>query len=216
VLRARYVDRLLETGGFDHLVLLGAGYDTTVFRHRLEPGVRVFEVDSPQTQSAKRAVVEGNRLSSSAPVVYCPCDFELDSVASVLDEGGFDPKRRALIVWLGVSYYLTLEAFTTTLSEVASFAASGASLVLDYMDRDVIDGTTGELGARRASAWVAKRGEPYRLGFTIEQLSRALELAGFGLVEQLRTGGLAERFRPPTGVWCRTDEWMGVALAERS
>jgi methyltransferase (TIGR00027 family) len=215
VLRARYVDQLVERADFGQLVLLGAGYDATVFRHALDPGVRVFEVDSPETQSVKRAVVERNRLSSSAPVVYCPCDFELDSVASVLKDGGFDAERRALIVWLGVSCYLTLEAFTSSLREVASFAAPGTGLVLDYMDPEVIDGTTAEIGARRAAEWVAKRGEPYRLGFTIERLRRELELAGFGLVEHLRTSELAERFRPPSGVWCRTNDWMGVVLAER-
>jgi methyltransferase (TIGR00027 family)/deazaflavin-dependent oxidoreductase (nitroreductase family) len=216
ILRARYVDRLVEAADFDQLVLLGAGYDATAFRHRLAPDVSVFEVDSPQTQAAKRAVVERNRLTSSARVVYCPCDFELDSVAHVLEAGGFDPERRTLIVWLGVSCYLTLEAFTTALREVASFAPAGARLVLDYMDPDVIDGTTAEVGARRAAEWVAKRGEPYLLGFTPEQLTRELGLAGFDLVDHLRTHELAERFRPPAGVWCRTDDWMGVALAERN
>lgn len=216
VLRARYVDHLLEAGGFDQLVLLGAGYDTTAYRAPIEAGVRVFEIDSPQTQSAKRAIVERNRLSSSAEVVYCPCDFELDSVAGALESGGFDPTRQALVVWLGVSCYLTYEAFTKTLREVASLTRPEANLVLDYMDPDVIDGTTAEVGGRRAAAWVAKRGEPYRLGFTIEGLGRSLEQAGFGLVEQLRTSGLAERFRPPAGVWCRTDDWMGVVLAERT
>jgi methyltransferase (TIGR00027 family) len=215
MLRARYVDGLVEAADFEQLVLLGAGYDATAFRHQLGTSVRVFEVDSPQTQGAKRAVVERNHLRSNAPIAYCPCDFELDSVASVLEAGGFDPKRRTLIVWLGVSYYLTLEAFTATLRDVASFAPSGARMILDYMDPDVIEGTTTKVGARRAAEWVAKRGEPYRLGFTLEQLTRALELAGFGLVEHLRTAELAQRFRPPAGVGCRTDDWMGVALAER-
>jgi O-methyltransferase involved in polyketide biosynthesis len=163
MLRARYVDGLVEAANFEQLVLLGAGYDATAFRHQLGTSVRVFEVDSPQTQGAKRAG----------------------------------------------------EAFTATLRDVASFAPSGARMILDYMDPDVIDGTTTKVGARRAAEWVAKRGEPYRLGFTLEQLTRELDLAGFGLVEHLRTAELAQRFRPPAGVWCRTDDWMGVALAER-
>jgi methyltransferase (TIGR00027 family) len=216
VLRARYVDRLLEVGRFDQLVLLGAGYDTTAYRAPIEAGMRVFEVDSPQTQSAKRAIVERNGLSSRASIVYCPCDFELDSVAHALEAGGFDSARAALVVWLGVSCYLTFEAFTKTLREVASVVRPGANLVLDYMDPDVIDGTTAKVGGRRAAEWVVKRGEPYRLGFTVEELDRSLAQTGFALAEHLRTSELAERFRPPAGVWCSTDDWMGVVLAERA
>jgi methyltransferase (TIGR00027 family)/deazaflavin-dependent oxidoreductase (nitroreductase family) len=215
MLRARYVDELVRAGGFDQLVLLGAGYDSTALRHDLPSGTRVFEVDSPQTQHAKRAVLERNGLRPEPSVAYCPCDFELDSLAGVLEEAGLDAERRSLVIWLGVSYYLTLEAFRATLRDVASFTASGGSLVLDYMDPAVIDGTTRYAGARRAAEWVAKRGEPYLLGFTVEQAGAELERAAFGVVEHLRLPELARRVSPPAGVWCRTDGLMAVLLAER-
>jgi hypothetical protein len=71
------------------------------------------------------------------------------------------------------------------------------------------------VGARRAAEWVAERGEPYLLGFTGEQARAELERAGFALVEQLPLPELAKRTAPPGGVWCRTDDWMSVMLAER-
>lgn len=216
MLRARFVDGLIRAGGFDQLVMLGAGYDSTAFRHSLPPGARIFEVDSPQTQSGKRAVIERRRLEPMTPVTYCPCDFEIDSPAKVLGEARFDPGRTSLTVWLGVSPYLTLEAFRGALEDVASYTASGGRLVWDYIDRDVVDGTTSKEGGRRAAEWVARRGEPYLLGFTPDQAGAELERAGFRLVEHLRTGDLATRFAPPAGIWCDTDDWMGVILAERT
>jgi methyltransferase (TIGR00027 family) len=215
VLRARFVDHLVEAGGFDQLALLGAGYDSTALRHDLQPGVRVFEVDSPETQRTKLAVLERHQLLPSSAIAYCPCDFELDSLVGALESADFDQRRSSLIVWLGVSYYLGLESFRATLRDVASITTSGGKLVLDYMDPEVIQKTTAKAGALHAAEWVEKRGEPYLLGFTLEQLRLELERAGFFLAEHLRAPELEERFSPPAGVWCSTDDWMGVVLAER-
>ena len=215
VLRARWVDELVEAGGFEQLVLLGAGYDSTALRHELPPGVRVFEVDSLHTQRVKRALLQKRRLESKAAIVHCPCDFEVDSPVGALEEAGFERERRSLIVWLGVSCYLALGAFRDTLRDAASLTARGGKLLLDYMDPDVIDGTTSKVGARRAAEWVSKRGEPYLLGLTIEQAAAELKREGFAIVDHARPPELAARFGPPEGIWCRTDDWMGVILAER-
>lgn len=216
MLRARYVDELIAAGGFEQLVMLGAGYDSTAFRHSLPVGAQIFEVDSPQTQRAKRAAIERGGLEPMTPVTYCPCDFEIDSPANVLGESRFDAARTSLTIWLGVSPYLTLEAFRGALEDAASFTASGGRLVWDYIDADVVDGSTSKEGGRRAAEWVIRRGEPYLLGFTPDQGAAELERAGFRLVEHLRTDELAARFAPPAGVWCSTDPWMGVMLGERT
>jgi methyltransferase (TIGR00027 family)/deazaflavin-dependent oxidoreductase (nitroreductase family) len=215
LLRARWVDELVQGGGYEQLLLLGAGFDSTTLRHPPPGGTRAFEVDSPRTQAAKRAVLDRHGLTPRSGVVYCPCDFEVDSLVGALAAARFDPSRRTLAIWLGVSYYLTLDAFRATLRDVASLTAPGGRLLLDYMDPEVIDGTTSHPGARRAAKWVAERGEPYLLGFTEDQLRGELARAGFSLLEHMRPPQLAERFRPPAGVWCSTDDWMGVALAER-
>ena len=215
ILRARWLDELVEAGGFEQLVLMGAGYDSTALRHRLPEGTRVFEVDSPQTQAVKTATLARNRVARPNAIAYCPCDFEVDSLAQVLGAAGFDAGCSSLVVWLGVSYYLTLDAFRSTLRGVASLTTSGSRLLFDYMDPDVIDGTTTKAGARRAAEWVVKRGEPYLTGFALDQLREEVESAGFALAGHMRPPELAERYAPPAGVWCSTEDWLGVVLAER-
>ena len=56
---------------------------------------------------------------------------------------------------------------------------------------------------------------PYLLGLTIEQAAAELKREGFAIVDHARPPELAARFGPPEGIWCRTDDWMGVILAER-
>jgi leucine carboxyl methyltransferase len=146
----------------------------------------------------------------------CSCDFEVESVAERLNQSGFSCAERSLVIWLDVSYYLSAERFELALDEIASFSAPGSRLVLDYMDQEVIDGTTSFRGARRAADWVAKRGEPYALGFSPEDITRAVEERGYRVNDHVRVTEPARRYRPPASVWCETDDFMGIVSAERT
>jgi len=217
LLRARYAaERVKQAAweGADQVVLLGAGFDSTSMRHD-RPRVTVYEVDSPATQRAKRERLERHGLEPRHPTVYVPCDLERDSVAELLADGGFDRERRSVVVWLGVSMYLTREAFDRALAELAELCSPRSSLVLDYIDPAVIDGSSPYVGARRLARTVARRGEPYLLGFTPAELATAVHDCGFEVTEHLRARDLAERYGGEDGVWCSTDDYLGVITATR-
>jgi methyltransferase (TIGR00027 family) len=217
LLRARYAaDAVVAAAeeGIEQVVLLGAGFDSTAFRHE-EPPLSVYEVDSPPTQAAKLDRLERHELAPRQRVVYVPCDLERDSPYDRLTDSGFDPSRRCVLVWLGVSMYLTREAFDTALGTATDLCVSGSVLVLDYMDAAVIEGTTPYVGARRLARNVARRGEPYLLGFMPQEVDDAAEECGFHVRDHVRTRELAARYGGPQGVWCRTDDYMGVVKATR-
>jgi O-methyltransferase involved in polyketide biosynthesis len=155
------------------------------------------------------------RAGLESPAVLVPCDFELSKPGPLLLDAGLDPSRPTLTLWLGVSYYLTLEAFRGALEDIAGYTAPGGLLVLDYGDESVIEPDSPYLGARRAAAWVEKRGEPYVTGFTREELESELHAKGFELAEHFHMPELAERAGPPGGAWCSLDDWARVALARR-
>jgi methyltransferase (TIGR00027 family) len=201
--------------GVDQIVNLGAGYDTGAFRMDLG-SVVLYEVDAPSTQAVKRRVIERHGLVPKHDVVYVPCDFERDTVAACLAAAGFDAARPCVVIWLGVSYFLTQRAACRTLEDVASFSAPGSRLVFDYMDRDVIDGTTPARGALRARRIVARRGEPYVFGLTRDDADRLVARTGYGAVRHERTPQLAARYGGADGVWCRTDDFMGVIACRRT
>jgi methyltransferase (TIGR00027 family) len=214
LLRAAYADRVIE----DHpdvgqVVLMGAGFDSSAWRFARER-LRFFEVDAPTTQNAKRELMA--RAGLESPAVLVPCDFEVSQPAQLLLDAGLDPAKPTLTIWLGVTYYLTEEAFRGALADIAGYTREGGLLVLDYGDPTMIDEDSPYVGARRAAAWVEKRGEPYLTGFTRDELAGELASAGFELTESLHIPELAERVGPPGGAWCSLDDWARVALAQRS
>jgi methyltransferase (TIGR00027 family) len=204
-----------HAAGARQLVLLGAGYDSLAFRRGLA-GLTIFELDAPATQRRKRTIVaRHDRLRALSRVVYVECDFERDRLPDVLGASGFERARPCLVVWLGVSYYLSAESVRRTLADIHALTAPTSALIWDYMDRRVIDGTTPFAGARRAAASVAKRGEPYVFGSEPDQVADMCARAGFALEEHLRTPGLSASMGPPAGLWCSADDYMGVVRARR-
>lgn len=216
VLRARYADELradAAADGIDQLVLLGAGFDSAGLR--AEPGLTVYEVDAAPSQNVKRRVIERLRGRHGNQIAWIACDFEHDKLHERLAEAGFDCGRRSLVVWLGVTFYLTLGAIETTLSDLAGLCAAGSFLLLDYGEPGIVDGMSQWPGSRRGTRLVARVGEPYRTGFTPAEIEILLRAKGFATREQLRLPDLVKRYQPPAGTWCSTDDWPGLVTAQR-
>lgn len=200
--------------GFTQVVLLGAGYDTTA--HRLDLGsATLFEVDAPPTQEAKREVIRRHGHRPNGKVVYVPCDFEGDALVPCLQDHGFNPSARSLIVWYGVSYYLSAAAVRQTFSAVADLSAVGSRFLWDYMDPSVIDGTTVYVGAQRCRDAVAKHGEPFSFGVNREDAEHLMRTFGFDGLVHMTAVDLAARYGEKRSVWCRTDNFFGLIMGER-
>ncbi|HYL29284.1 MAG TPA: class I SAM-dependent methyltransferase, partial [Gemmatimonadales bacterium] len=127
-------ERLAEAvaRGLRRYVVLGAGLDTFAYRnpHR-GAGLRVFEVDHPATQNWKRALLDRAGIAVPPEVTFVPVDFERDSLADRLREAGLDRDSPVFFAWLGVSMYLTGEAFESTVRSAAAYAA-GSAIAFDY------------------------------------------------------------------------------------
>lgn len=218
VLRVRYTDGVCAAairGGVDQVVLLGAGFDTTRLR-RVESPVTFFEVDAPTTLAHKRAVSERllpNRCNGQT--VWVPCDFEHDSLRERLLTNGLDSTRPSLIIWIGVSLYLTRRAIETTLADLAALCAPGSQLVIDYIDADVVTGDARWKSARRAARGVALRGEPYRTGFTPTDVDALFATYGFQCREHVRTPALLHRYAPAQVSSQVGNDWQVITTAQR-
>lgn len=216
LLRGRYFEEELAEAvdaGVRQVVLVGAGYDTTAQRHPELRHVRFFEVDHPATQAVKLETLA--RIGASTDnVTFVPVDLDRDALPQALKAAEFDPSVPTMVTWLGVSYYLTAEAFNRTLRSIAEICPPGSRLMFDYMDPSVIDGSTTFKGARAAARSVARRGEPYTLGMTESEAVEAAVAAGFQPKEAVRVTDLVHRYggeRP----YCRPDDYMGVVVVTR-
>jgi methyltransferase (TIGR00027 family) len=195
--------------------LLGAGFDPTSVRLAAAP-VKIFEVDAPTTQAHKRRMIE--RLlqgSHDAQIVWVPCDFEQDALRERLIGGGFDPARASLIIWLGVTPYLTRGAIDATLSDLAEICAPGSRLIVDYIRAGVVASRTPWKSAARVTRMVARRGEPYRSDFTEADFDQLLAGHDFEPRENLCVSALLRRYDVANKSRLAADDWLAIATAQR-
>jgi methyltransferase (TIGR00027 family) len=198
--RARFTEDVLADAthrGTDQYVILGAGLDTLPYRAAADPdhpahAVRVFEVDHPATQQAKRAALAAAGIPEPPRTTFVPLDFETDQagdagasgLAGTLRRAGLDVARPAVVSWLGVTMYLTSSAIGSTLAAVASLAA-GSELVLDYsLPADLRD-DTGRTYHDQVGAVAADRGEPWLSSFSPDAMATLLAGHGLGRIRQV-------------------------------
>lgn len=186
-------DALAEAVAAEHtrqVVILGAGLDTFAYRNP-HLGLRVFEVDHPDTQAWKRKRLADAGIEVPGSVAYCPVDFAVRPLGDGLTEAGFEPGVPSFFVWLGVVPYLTLDQFRATLRYAGGLAAG---IVFDYNQ------PPSELPVERRAAVsaiataMAERGEPWRSLLTPGEVARELTGAGFGAVEDLGWRQCLERY----------------------
>jgi methyltransferase (TIGR00027 family) len=197
--RSRYSDDAVAAAvgaRVGQVVLLGAGFDSSAFR--LEVPATFFDVDVPTTLGVKRERLTAARRVATSPINYVPCHFGVDDLGVGLRDSGFDPTAPALFVWLGVTQYLTIEAFRATLADIRALSVPGGRLVLDSAESDVLDGARPHRGVEQIQKMVAKRGEPLRLGFTPVTVRDTLADHGFVVDEDVGLLDLATRY-PTTG-----------------
>ena len=194
--RSRFSEDTLAAGvarGVRQIVVLGAGLDTFALRNpHAGQGVRVFEVDYPATQGWKRERLKQAGLAVPASLTFAPIDFERQSLADGLTAAGFKADRPAFFQWLGVVPYLTGEAVSLTLDFIAGVPES--EVVFDYAEPFENYPDDRRANVMEVAALAASRGEPWLSFFDPAELSKMLRDKGFGIVEDLGIGEIADRF----------------------
>jgi methyltransferase (TIGR00027 family) len=159
--------------GAGQLVLLGAGFDSR--GHRF--GVRTFEVDLPALSRRKRRLADG----LAGDVVYVEADFERDDPLARLAAAGFDPSAPTVVLWIGVSMYVSAQAVERVLGFVAALA-SGSTVIFDYVFAEP---------TREFVRAVERRGEPIR--FRTNDVRTLVERYGLQLERNVGPQELARR-----------------------
>jgi len=167
----------------DQVVLLGAGFDTRAWRLNALASARIFEVDHPNT-----ATVKQDRLRSAhvdlRKVTFVKVDFETDDFDGLLRAAGFDVTRPAIVVWEGVSQYLTGDAVCGVMRWVGRLAP-GSRFIFTYIHEGVLNGSVAFVGADKTIAKVDGSGEPWRFGLLPEELPAFLRERGLSLLSDL-------------------------------
>jgi methyltransferase (TIGR00027 family) len=216
-LRTRFFDHHVErwtapATSIRQVVALGAGLDTRAARLK-RGGVRFFEVDHPATQADKRRRLAALCDYPVDAARYAACDLETGDVLDALAAVGFAREVPTLVLWEGVTAYLTADAVSRTLTRLADGLEHTSVVVFDYLSSAAVRPPTRDAAVSMGEL-AADVGEPFR--FAIDNPLPLLYRAGFRRVrvvsmEQLclTLTGTYDDARRMFGLW-------GIAVASRT
>ncbi len=196
--RARFVeDLVVEQAGHSvsQYVLLGAGLDSFAQRRpEIASRLKVFEVDQPGTQAWKRQRLVELGFGVPEWLRFVPVNFEAnDSWWGQLVASGFDANKPAVVASTGVSMYLTAEAITATLRQMAELAPGSTFAMTFLLPLELADPEIrpwlemAEKGARAS-------GTPFISFFTPAEMMKLGRAAGFRNVLHVSAEMLAQRY----------------------
>lgn len=209
VVRTRLIDDLLSTAvadGASQVLLLGAGYDSRAYRMAELASMAVFEVDHPATQAAKRRMLRAiptragrQRYRPPDRVHFVPVDLLRDDLDDALHAAGFVAGQPGVVIWEGVTNYLTAEAVDNTLRYLSSVLAIGSRIIFTYVDRAALEGTGQFSGYEEWHASVREVGEQWTFGFHPSELSVYLRDRGLTLGSDMSAREAGVRYLEPLG-----------------
>jgi len=209
--RTRYIDELIKksaTSGVEQYVILGAGYDSRAYRLELPSSLRIFEVDQPEVLDRKRSKLPKD-LPNSENVTYVSVDFTHQSLTEQLIDAGFDQSKSSIFTLEGVSQYISKEAVSSTIEELASLTkATNSTFFISYVN-ELLDkepeacfGKGYPKGPKRADLLrnlAAKVGEPWISFYTAEEIESLLSKNGFFTKEDVTLEDLNSKYFAPVG-----------------
>jgi methyltransferase (TIGR00027 family) len=210
VARTRFIDDVVDAtlaAGTGQVVMLGAGFDARAYRIAAMGKAAVFEVDHPATSAAKRRRVEAVLGAVPSHVHLVAIDLNTQPLPGAMSAAGFDPERRTLFVWEGVTNYLVEDAVDATLRWCAS-AAAGSTVVFTYVDApEVFEGTI------TLFATLSESGERWTFGIAPAHLPGFLARRGLLVDEDVGATDYRTRYFGPAARGMRGYEFYRVVVA---
>jgi methyltransferase (TIGR00027 family) len=209
--RTRFIDDLIKksaASGIEQYVILGAGYDSRAHRLELPSSLRIFEVDQPEVQARKRSKLP-KELPHSENITYVAVDFTHQSLTEQLMDAGFDQSKSSVFTLEGVSQYITKEAFSSTVKEVATLTQKASSIFFISYASELLNKNpeacfgkgypNAEKRAKLITYGSAKVGEPWLSFYGAEEIESVLSQNGYSIIENVTLRDLNSRYFAPVG-----------------
>ena len=211
IARTKFFDVLIEKSainGIAQYVILGAGYDSRAHRLELPSSLKIFEVDQPEVSDNKLAKLP-KELPNSENVTYVNIDFSYQSLTEQLIGAGFDQEKSTIFTLEGVSQYITKEAVSSTIKELASLIKETYSIFfMSYVDELLDKNPEACFGegypnpAKKASlikGLSAKVGEPWISFYSCAEIEDLLSQNGYSIQENVTLEDLNSLYFSPVG-----------------
>jgi methyltransferase (TIGR00027 family) len=214
--RTRHIDDVVRErleAGLDQVVLLGAGFDTRAYRI---PGIDqtlVFDVDHPAVQSEKKERLREIKGAVPSHVRFVPIDFEREGLESGMLQAGYSSGARTLLVWEGVTQYISSKAVDATWRWATRTGGDRSSIVFTYIREGIIDGSSRSHQDEKLMSLARRNGVPWVFGIDPDALSGYLTTRDLELLEEAGTAEYRRRCVDPLGRKMAVYEGELVALA---
>ena len=199
VARARFIEDLVveqqAKNSINQYVILGAGLDSfSQRRPEIASRLQVFEVDQPGPQQWKCQRFSEVGFGLPDWLHFVPVNFEENSSwIEQLQSAGFDIEKPAVISSTGVSLYLTKEAISATLRQIATLA-SGTVLAMTFILPLEFAEPEERPGFEAAIKGAQASGTPFLSFFTVEEMIALAKEAGFKDVYSVSGKDLTRRY----------------------
>ena len=211
IARTKFIDELIvksAINGIEQYVILGAGYDSRAHRLELPSSLKIFEVDQPEVSDNKLAKLP-KELPNSENVTYVNIDFSYQSLTEQLIGAGFNQEKSTIFTLEGVSQYITKEAVSSTIKELASLTRDTNSIFfMSYVDELLDTNPEACFGegypnpAKKASlikGLSAKVGEPWISFYSCVEIEDLLSQNGYSIQENVTLEDLNSLYFSPVG-----------------
>jgi len=183
VARARFIDDLVTeqaNQGVGQYVILGSGLDTFAQRKpEVASKLKIYEVGRPEPQAWKKQRLSETGFGIPNYLRLVPVDFEVGgSWWDELVKAGFDTDRSAIVASTGVSMYLTKEANTVTLRQIATLAP-GSTLAMTYLLPMDLASAEERPGREMAEKGARASGTPFISFYSPDEIISLAQKAGF-------------------------------------
>ncbi len=220
--RTLFIDELITNNaasGVEQYVILGAGYDSRAHRLDLPSSLRIFEVDQTEVQTRKRSKIP-KELPNSENVTYVSVDFSNQSLSKQLLAEGFDQSKSTIFTLEGVSQYITKDALTSTIMEIASLTEdTNSTFFISYVDELLLKDPIACFGkgypkpakkAKLITDLSAKVGEAWVSFYNEKELESLLSENGFSIKQNMTLKDLNSEYFGPVGRTLRENQLFNL------
>lgn len=197
VARARFIDDLMinqSKQGINQYVILGAGLDTFAQR---KPDVvsklQVYEIDQPETQTWKQKRLMELGFGIPEWLHFVSVNFETSSWKEQLLNAGLDIEKPLVVACTGVSLYLTKDAITGMLRQIATFSAGSKLAMTFYLPMELMDDEDKPLQAI-AEKGARESGTPFISFFAPNEILDLAHSAGLKDAETISTKDMEQLY----------------------
>ena len=186
LIRTKYFDasfiKWAEAEKNSQIIILGAGFDSRSIRFQSilkKNNVTVYEVDLKAMLTYKKEIIESKIGGKSTNSIFVPCNFQKDNVIEKLLEYGFDLTCPTMVLWEGVTFFLTQDNIETYLALFKNNITGKLQISLDYAFRDYIEGDLKYYGAKELYNILVELGEPHLFGLNYDEVEAFFDVNGF-------------------------------------